>query len=526
MEQVQSIDSTVKGRYQQMASVRENFLLRARECSVYTLPYLIPPTGYTGESRLPTPYQSHGARCVNNLASKLQLALLPPNSPLVRLAVDDFTLEQITDPNNRAEVEKALNKVERAVMSEIEASNPKYSSIRTATFLTMKHLLVGGNVMFYTPSEGGARVFPLNRYVVKRGGMGEMIEAITEEDITADEIPEEIRDAVIAAGEPSDKDKDYKLYTHIMRMGNKFEVMQELNGIEVPGSRGSYPVGKCPWMALRLMAIDNQDYGPSFVEEYLGDVKSLEALSKAIVRGSAAAAKVLFLVRPNSTTRAKVLAESESGDVREGNAEDVTVLQLNKLQDFRVAQETRRELVEALSFAFLLNTAVQRNGERVTAEEIRYLAGELEQGLGGVYSTLSQDFQLPLVNALMHRLEKQKRLPPLPEDKIKPTIVTGIEAIGRGNDLTKLQQFFQALAQLGPEAFTYVNLADGITRLAVSMGIDSNGLVKGPEEVAETQQQQQLQQLVQQLGPNAVNQVGGLAQTALQQAPQGEPPNG
>lgn len=45
----------------------------------------------------------------------------------------------------------------------------------------------------------------------------------------------------------------------------------------------------------------------------------------------------------------------------------------------------------------LLNSAVQRNGERVTAEEIRYVAGELEDTLGGVYSLLSQELQLSLI---------------------------------------------------------------------------------------------------------------------------------
>ncbi|WP_416142518.1 portal protein [Escherichia coli] len=47
------------------------------------------------------------------------------------------------------------------------------------------------------------------------------------------------------------------------------------------------------------------------------------------------------------------------------------------------------------------NSAVQRTGERVTAEEIRYVASELEDTLGGVYSILSQELQLPLVRVLL-----------------------------------------------------------------------------------------------------------------------------
>lgn len=518
--------TTAKGRYEQLETIRLPYLERARECSVYTIPTLVPPAGYTGQHRLPTPYQSMGARGVNNLSSKLQLTLLPANSPFFRLAVDDFTLEALTKQEGmRAEVEKALNKIERATMSEIEASNPQFPSIRTTTFAVLKHLLISGNVLAFLPPIGGMRMFPLDRFVCKRGPMGEVLETIAKEDISVVEIPESIKAAVVGVAESSDPDKDYALYTYIKRDGDKYVVHQEINDIKVPGSDGTYPLGKCPWIPLRFTAIDNADYGPSFVEDYLGDLKSLETLTKAIVQGSAAAAKVLFLVRPNSTTRAKVLAESESGDVREGNADDVTVLQLNKAADFRVAQETRKEIMEALSYAFLMNSAVQRNGERVTAEEIRYMAGELEQGLGGVYSTLSQDFQLPLVSNVMYRMENQGKLPSLPTGKIKPTITTGIEAIGRGNDLNKLKEFFGTLAQLGPEALQTLVIGDAVTRLGVSMGIDMGGLVKSAAQLQQEQQQAQMAAMVQQLGPNAINQIGGMAQQTMannqQQPPQG-----
>jgi len=106
-------------------------------------------------------------------------------------------------------------------------------------------------------------------------------------------------------------------------------------------------------------------------------------------------------VNPNGTTKKRTLADSPNGGIADGNAQDVSVLQLEKFNDFRIAQETASQITERLSFAFLLNSAVQRNAERVTAEEIRFMAQELEAALGGVYSTLSQEFQLPLVEILL-----------------------------------------------------------------------------------------------------------------------------
>ena len=44
------------------------------------------------------------------------------------------------------------------------------------------------------------------------------------------------------------------------------------------------------------------------------------------------------MVNPNGTTRAKTLSESPNGAIVQGSDGDVSVLQLNKFNDFRTAQ--------------------------------------------------------------------------------------------------------------------------------------------------------------------------------------------
>ena len=78
---------TAKERYEKLKGKRQSYLDRARECSELTIPSLIPEDGFNSSSELYNPFQSVGARGVNNLASKLLLLLLPPNSPFFRLAV-------------------------------------------------------------------------------------------------------------------------------------------------------------------------------------------------------------------------------------------------------------------------------------------------------------------------------------------------------------------------------------------------------------------------------------------------------
>jgi hypothetical protein len=171
-----------------------------------------------------------------------------------------------------------------------------------------------------------------------------------------------------------------------------------------------------------------------------------------------------------------------------------------------------------LASAFLLNSSVQRAAERVTAEEVRYMAQELETALGGVYSILSQEFQLPLINLLLNTLVKQGKMPKMPKDSVKPTVVTGIEALGRGQDLNKLATFLQYLQPLGAEVIaSEMNLNDYIDRLAASLGIDTSGLIKSEEQKAQEQAMQQQMMQQQQMEQAAM----GAAQAAAPQIAKG-----
>ena len=110
---------------------------------------------------------------------------------------------------------------------------------------------------------------------------------------------------------------------------------------------------------------------------------------------------------------------------------------------------------------------------------------------------MSQELQLPLVNLLMKKLSVKQRIPKLPKGSIQPTIITGVEALGRGNDLVKLRSFVSdigSIAQMNPEAVSLVNIMDLITRLATSHGIDTEGLIKDQETLQAEKEQAQADQ--------------------------------
>lgn len=512
-------DQSIAKTYENMAADRESFLTRARNCAELTIPTLMPPEGHTLSTQFTTPFQSVGARGVNNLASKLLMTLLPPNTPFFRLTIDDFDLTELGG-DARGKAEEALARIERSATQEVESK-----AIRVPTFEALKQLITCGNVLLHMPPKSGMKVFRLDRYVVQRDTMGNLIKIIVKESIAYDALPKDVLNALMENPEyqVDTNKKECDIYTCVKRVGKKFEVHQEVHNIMIPSTRGSYTEDKLPWMALRFIAVDGNDYGRSFVEEIVGDLKSLEALTGAIVEGSAASAKLLFMVRPNGTTKARSIADAPNGAIISGAAEDVTTLQAQKFNDFRVAQETMNTITERLSYSFLLNSSVQRNAERVTAEEVRFMAQELETALGGIYSVLSQEFQVPLVNLLLAKMQKEGKMPKFPRDTLKPQIVTGLEALGRGQDLNKLQQFLSMLQPLGADVISSeLNIGDYLDRLGASLGIDTQGLVKSDEQKQQEAQQQQEMMQQQQMMQMAEKGVGpavkGMSDQMQQQA--------
>src|SRR3546814_7961467 len=86
---------------------------------------------------------------------------------------------------------------------------------------------------------------------------------------------------------------------------------------------------------------------------------------------------------------------------------------------FSVASQVAERLELRLSHAFMLQSGTVRNAERVTAEEIRAMAQELENVLGGVYTVLSAEFQLPLIRRILYVLIRQGEAPELPKSVVR-----------------------------------------------------------------------------------------------------------
>lgn len=504
---------TAKSRFMQLHSKRQEVIRRAEAAAKVTIPSIFPPQPHKNNARLRTPYDGLGARAVNHLSSKLVLALFPPNTAFFRLSLEEEVNDALeADGLDLEEIREKLAKIERKTISRMEKDK-----LRSYLALTTAHLLVTGNALLDT-SKDGIRFFPLHQYVVERDNSGNVVELIIVERVHPETLDDSVLQSCNIDTKKAAEDPDgIEVYTVVTLQNKKYEYRQEINGFQVPGSEGSYKSSSPRFIPLRWRIIAGEDYGRGLVDEHIGDFNALDSLSRDILKGSSAAAKVIFLTRPGSLVRPSDLAKAESGDVLQGQEGDVSTIQLQKFADFRVVFERLEAIKSSISAAFLMNSSIQRHAERVTAEEIRTMAQELEDALGGVYSLLSQELQAPLVRRYIDLMVKANEIPRLPEDQINLIITTGLDALGRGHELNKVIGAIRALAEVfGQEQVAQrLNFEDVATRFFTGFGVDQKGLIKTQEQLAADQQQ---------------GLMGGIAQDAipgmLQEAMKGQQQNG
>ena len=502
--------NTAQSRWKDLEPYRSLYLRRAIDASKLTIPTLIPESdqndSWAGDryNSIPSLYQGAGARGVNSLSAKLLLALMPPSQPFFRLTIDKGKIQQYLEQRGEQEekllsqLDQALSDLERQVLRRLDQLQA-----RSALFEAVKHLIVGGNALLYIGADA-IRMYTLRSFCVDRDPEGNVTEIVVREQVAERYMP--VREPKESGEGESDEREDVYTHINISPQDDRVEWYQEYDGEKLAGSAGFSSLETSPWIVLRLRKVAGESYGRGLVEEVLGDLQSLESLSKEVVQGALISAKALFLVNPNGTTRADVLARAENGAIVAGNAADVEALQVQKSSDMSVALQAMQLLERRLSYTFLADEAIQRDAERVTAEEIRLMAESLERGLAGVYSMLSAELQLPLIRRVMHLMEREGDIPAVPKGLVEPQVTTGLEAIGRGNDKQRLTTFLQTVAaSIGPEQFLqYINPSELIRRFAAADGIDTAGLVKDDQELQAEQAQQQQAMLAQQLAQGAI----------------------
>lgn len=518
--------ATASARYSTLQRPRLSVLRQAREAARLTIPGLIPAEGSSDPHDVSEqPWENLGARGVNNVAAKLLLSQFPPQRPFFRLEIDDETAAGMGA--KLGEAEEALAGISQRAMALVEVSGS-----RPLLMEVFRHLIVAGNGLIYHPDDGSTmRFWRLDQYVVRRDAQGRLIEAIIEEEVYPSELEDGVRAAVelpvddTEEGQLSDQGEEkVKLYTAVIREGDNLTHYQEINDIEVPGSRGSVKADVAGWQALRWQAVPGSDYGRSMVSEYAGDFQSLEEGWSSVIKFAAEAARIVTIIDPNSGIDPEELASAETGDHLTGYADKVQKLQLDKSTDFNTLWNVLSSIERRVSQAFLLTANTIRDAERVTAEEIRAVAQELEDSFGGTYSVLSTELQAPYARRILYILNKQKKAPKLPPS-VTPSIVTGFAALGQNHEVVAILEWVAQLGKIFGEQTVAqrVDFSEVALRTGTGRGItDVKGLLKSDQALAAENEASQNAATTQTIAPELVKGAMGAMQTATKEAMNGQ----
>lgn len=494
-------------RFKKLDNDRNAVLSRARDCAKLTIPSIVPDSGHSETQALITPFQALGSKLVNGLSSKLMLSLFPPNLSFFRLvppaklkqAIKDSGKDEIID-----EVEKNYMLIEQEMMRSVERQ-----ALRVPIFDSLKALIVSGNSLLYKTEEG-LKNYKLHNYVIVRDYFGNPMEIITKEGLNKNTLSPEMQESLSKDQQDAEFSEDIiDLYTRCVLKDNVWYEWQEVGDIFVDNSEITYSKKEdLPFIPLRWTAINGENYGRGHVEQYIGDFRSLEALYQILVETSEVSSKVIFGRRAGAIVDIVDLQEAKNGDFIEGDLEaDVSILRINKGGDLQIPLNMIQDLTRRLEQAFLSASSATRQSERTTATEVRYMANDLEESLGGLYSVMSLELQRPLAHQL---LSSSKVNVDLAISDI--VIVTGIDALGRNVELDKILQFTQIIQGMGsPELILPKMKLDGFIKMVGNaISLDVSTLIKTDEEIQAEQSAQQEQQLAMQGATNVVdNQTNG-----------------
>jgi hypothetical protein len=461
-----------------------------------------------------------GARGCNVITSKIMMALFPVNTSFFKLQVSDgeFVANPQLNAKIRSEVDASLAKMERIVNQSITGGLD-----RVILTQGIRHGVATGNGLLFD-SKDGLKFYPLDRYVCVRDGNSRPVEIVTVEGVDRSTLPARFQvDEKKVNGVQNDSagpssvsdvalvEGEVLVYTWAKVKDGQWVWYQEIDGVKLEKSDGQCPVDAPAWMPIRFNIVDGENYGRGRLEEFIGDLQSLEGLTQSLVEGSAVAAKIIYLLNPGAITKPAEFAQAENGDILVGRPEDLVPVLTGKQADMATAYQMAQSLIKSLSEAFLILSV--RQSERTTAEEVRAVQQEVMEQLSGIMGTLTTEVAVPFLKRRLSVLQRKGQLPKLPKGLVLPTVVAGLDGIGRGQDREALLRVATTIQQaLGPDVFAKkVNVDEFIKRLFTSDGIDPVGLLYTQEQQDASQKEAQAVQIQQSL----VDQAGQLVKAPM-----------
>lgn len=494
-------ERSAKAEFQKLDGERQTMLFRFERLAQLTIPSVFPDQDYKVQNdQLTNGFTSLGSQCATHLTNKLMNAMFAPSRPFFRLGMPNQQLQEMAKALNvdEGKITDALAQGERDSMAELEREG-----CRESLFEGMTHLVVLGNVLM--DLSGDTLIFvPVCDYVVRRNKKGIPTCIIIRDKVRADDLEDDARYTYQQMRGPLQDWTEVCTYKRIKLVNGMYRETLWVEDVDLGKDYvGKYRPENCPYIPLTWRLPLRQDYGVGRCEEYANDLGTNDQVSEGLSDGAILASQFKWLANPGGMTRPEDVTGSANGAVVPGVKEDLDIVFANIGQQLQGILAIGQDYQRRLGAGFLLSSAVTRDAERVTAEEIRMQIMELESSLGGVYSRLALSIQGPLARWLMKKANVNVK-----GTAIKPTVITGLDALSRNGDLERMRAFLSDVAALDgiePATRMTLNINNIVSDMAAGNGVDKSKYVLSEEEQQANMAAAQQNALTQQAAANTVD---------------------
>lgn len=443
----------------EMHAEKDDLVDRSEAYARWTLPYIcMPDGGYDQEAEKGS--VDNGAKYVNGLANKIVEVLFPTSRPFFKLSLTAEAQLRMSQEVGEAAMPKVLEQASTttARIEKIAVKNLNLTDYRPRAIEAVKHLIVTGNVIIRRDSDEKRIVYGVRNHCVRRNRTGEEIHVLLYDQKRLEEFEPTLQERIKQAGvqnpnhggtltDFNTQTEGLTLITEYKKIGKRWRIRQEVAGLPI-GDEHYQNEMDFDLLCLTWNLASGEHYGRGLVEDNAVLFHKLDVTGAATTAMMAVMCDIKFLVRAGSPLSQQIeqLHSGNVGSYFVGNEGDITVPDVGKRGDLNVMINRIETWDQQLGAAFL--NATIRHAERVTAEEVRLIAKELESAYGGIYSKLAEAWQAKEAAYVLAKTDLIKELGEGMFEAFEVVIVSGADNLSREGVLDNLRAAVMDLQML------------------------------------------------------------------------------
>lgn len=430
---------SLASKWEVMAGQKGDLISRCEQYAMWTDPSICPQENEDGAE------QSRGnvvigARLVNHLANKVVDTMFPSDRPFFALTLTAEARMRLEKEQGEEKAAQFAAQLRGATSRAEEAAVRKLNltAYRPVAIQAVMHQIVTGNAVILRLEDGARVVYGVKDFCSVRDIRGALKQLILRDSKKFDSLTPELQAALKVKRPELKAGDDVTLYTYFWLERKRWHTVQAVDEVEVPNSKKSYKPVDSPVLSLTWNLSRGENYGRGLVEAHAAAFHNIDVTTQALLDLIGIAADLKFLVDPASGIDIDELNEAARGAYLPGRKDDISTPDFPKRIEVQLLTEAIANWQRELSQAFLMQSGTVRDAERVTAEEIRFYARELESAYGGLYSKLALDWQKQEADYLISQIDFSV----FDKTGVKTfdvAVTTGLESLSREGQLDALR---------------------------------------------------------------------------------------